>query len=204
MNRTSVTFLKIRSHPCSWWSRCKTMLPPPCGSRLPHSGSRLLPPRRSLKPPWVAMDQISYSCGVSLPWTLLVVAPSSRCPCDVHPKSQSEVYISCSGLVTGCCSIVVGNDQVASCSSRPNMEVVKSIKSKPPEVVSLVLPLVRVASGRHHRKVLLAARCLRGTFFPNTLSLTANRQGSWSGAPPSRALVCSSPSYPPRVPVAIG
>jgi hypothetical protein len=182
------------------------MMPPPCGSRLPHSGSRLLPPRCSLKPPWVAMDQISYSCGVSLPRTLLVVAPSSHCPCDVHPKSQSEVYISCSGLVTGCCSIVAGNDQVASCSSRPNMEVVKSIKSKPPEVVSLVLPLVRVASGRHHRNVLLAARCLRGTFFPNTLSLTTNRQGSWSGAPPppSRALVCSSPSYPPRVPVAIG
>jgi hypothetical protein len=38
------------------------------------------------------------------------------------------------------------------------------------------------------------------------VSLAGGRQGSWSGAPPSppsRVLVCSSPSYPSRPPAAV-
>jgi hypothetical protein len=75
-------------------------------------GSVAMPlfPRHGLKPHWVATVQISSSCGIPPPWPpLLVIAPSGRCPCDVHPKSQLEVRISCSGLVAGCYFIVAGN-----------------------------------------------------------------------------------------------
>jgi hypothetical protein len=96
--------------------------------------------RHGLKPPWVATGQISCSCGVLPPRPPLIVAPFGRCPCVVHPKPK--VCISCSGLVAICSSLVAGQDQVASCSLRPHMEVVKSIKTKPPEVVSLVSPLL--------------------------------------------------------------
>jgi hypothetical protein len=57
------------------------------------------------------------------------------------PKSQFEVCISCSGLVAGCYFVSVGCDEAALCCSlRPHLEVVKSVKTKPHEVVSLVLP----------------------------------------------------------------
>jgi hypothetical protein len=46
------------------------------------------------------------------------------------------------------------------------MEVLKSVKTKPPEVVSLVWPPLRVACGRHHQKVLLVAQGLGGILFP--------------------------------------
>jgi hypothetical protein len=62
------------------------------------------------------------------------------------------------------------------------MEVVKSVKTNPPEVMSLVLPSFRVVRGRHRRKALLAAQCLEGTFFPSFKSHYS--QGSWSGALP--------------------
>jgi hypothetical protein len=115
-NMTSLTSLKIRSHPCSWWSRHKTLLP--------------------------------------LQWLM--------CP----PRSASR-FVSCSGLVTICCSTVAGKDQVASFSSSPHLELVKSVKTKPLEVVLLVLPSLRVVSGKHRRKALLAAQCLIGILFPN-------------------------------------
>jgi hypothetical protein len=105
---------------------------------------------------WVTTSQ--SSSGVSPPRPPLFVAPSSRCPCDVHPKSKPEACISCSGLVVGCDSFVVGIDQVAlCCSSGPRLELVKFVKRKPPEVILLVLSLLRVASGRHHRRARLAA-----------------------------------------------
>jgi hypothetical protein len=205
-NSISLTFLKIRSRPCSWWSRRKTPLPPPwlkfptllfkihaphrcffcqpllkrqhptlvCPLSLEREGWKMVAgggsvavpplPRCGLKPPWVATGQIYCSCGIPPPRPPLIVAPSGRCSCAIHPRPK--VCISCSGLVVVCSSLIVGKDQVASCSSRPYMEVVKSVKIKPPEVVSLVLPWLRVQGGRRLRKALLAAQCLRG-IFPN-------------------------------------
>jgi hypothetical protein len=76
----------------------------------------------------------------------------------VHPKSLREVCISCNGLVTGCHSFVAGIDHVASCcSSGPRLELVKSVKTKPPQVMTLVWPSFRVASGRHCGRARLAA-----------------------------------------------
>jgi hypothetical protein len=43
-NLTSLTFLKIRSCYCSWWSRHKTPLPP-SWLRFPRSYSRFMPPQ---------------------------------------------------------------------------------------------------------------------------------------------------------------
>jgi hypothetical protein len=135
-------------------------------------------PRHSRKQPSVATSQISYSCSVPPPRAPLVVAPSDRCPCVVHPKP--EICISCSGLVIVCCSSVAGRDHVASCSSRPHTEVVKSVKTKPPEVVSLVLPLLQVVCGRHCQKALLAAQGLGGIFFPNFKSrCKSSRKLKW-------------------------
>jgi hypothetical protein len=120
-------------------------------------GSVAVPPlsRHGLKPPWDAASQISCSCDVLLPRPPLIVAPSGRPLCAVHPKP--EVYISCSGLVAIYCSTIAGKDWVASCSSSPHMEVVKYVKTKPPEVILLVLPPLRAVCGRHRRKALLAA-----------------------------------------------
>jgi hypothetical protein len=130
-----------------------------------YGGNVAMPPcpRRGLKPPWVATSQISYSCGIPPPRPPLIVAPSGRCPYAVHHKP--EICISYSGLVTVCCSFIAGKDQVASCSSRPCMEVLKSVKTEPPGVVLLVWPPLRVACGRHHQKVLLVAQGLGGILF---------------------------------------
>jgi hypothetical protein len=45
--------------------------------------------------------------------------------------------------------------------------MVKVVKTKPPKVISLVLPSLRVARGQHRRRARLAAQCLRGTFVPS-------------------------------------
>jgi hypothetical protein len=125
----------------------------------------------------------------------LVVAPSGRCPCVVHPKP--EICISCSGLVIVCCSSVAGRDHVASCSSRPRTEVVKSVKTKPPEVVSLVLPLLQVVCGRHCQKALLAAQGLGGIFFPNFKSrCKSSRKLEWFPLLPVRQCARRLPIRP--------
>jgi hypothetical protein len=49
----------------------------------------------------------------------------------------------------------------------PHMEVVKFVKTKPPEVILLVLLLLRVVCGRCRRKALLPAECFGGNLFPN-------------------------------------
>jgi hypothetical protein len=149
------------------------------------------------------MGQTSCSCGVPPPQPPVVVAPSGPYPYDAHPKSQPEVCISCSGMVIGCHFFVMGIDQVTSCcSSRPHLALVKSVKTKPPEVVLLVLPPLRVASRRHHRRVWLATQCLSGTFFPSFKSqCKPSKKLKW--CPPSHAPVCLSPSYLPRIPAAI-
>jgi hypothetical protein len=184
---TFVTFLKIRSRHCSWWSGCKTPLPHPC-LKTPslwfktHAlAARCLLrcplPRCGRKLPWVATGQIS--CDLP-PWPPLIIAPSNRCPCVVHPKSQHEVRISCSGLVAGCYSIIIGNDQVTLLFLRPHVEVVKSVKTKPPEIVSLVLPPFQLACGRCRGKALLAEQCLGGSFFPNFKSCCrSSRKLEW-------------------------
>jgi hypothetical protein len=76
--------------------------------------------------------------------------------------------ISCNGLVAGCHSFIIGIDQVTSCcSSGPRLELVKCVKTKPPKVVPMVLPPLRVASGKHHRRAQLATQCLGGTEGPD-------------------------------------
>jgi hypothetical protein len=128
-------------------------------------------------------------------------APSPCCyslwslPCNVHLKSQLEVRITYSGLVTGCYSLVASNAWVASwCSSRFCLAVVKSIKTKPPGVNSLELLLLQVACGRHHRKALLATHCLRSTFFPSFKSCCkSSRKSEWCPPLPMRQCACRPP-----------
>jgi hypothetical protein len=138
------------------------------GEMVDCGGSVVIPPlpRCVPDPPCATVGPSFCSCSIPPPWPPLVVAPYGHCSCNVHPKPQSEVCISCSGLVACCCFISAGCDEAALCCSlRPHLEVVKSVKTKPPEFVSLVLPSIRVASGRHHWKVLFAVHCLRSDFF---------------------------------------
>jgi hypothetical protein len=82
---------------------------------------------------------------------LLWLLPTVVVPVMFIPCPSLEVCIRCSGLVAGCCLVSAGCDEAASCCSlRLHLEVVKSVKIKPPEVISLVLPSIRVASGRRH------------------------------------------------------
>jgi hypothetical protein len=47
------------------------------------------------------------------------------------------------------------------------MELVESVKTKPPEVIPVVLPPLQVASRRSRQRAWLATQCLKGTFFPS-------------------------------------
>jgi hypothetical protein len=132
----------------------------------------------------------------------LFVAPSGHRPCDVHPKSKSEVCISCSRLVAGCHYFVAGIDLVAlCCSSGPRLELVKSVKTKPPEVISLVLPPLWVVSWRHRRRARLATQCLGGTFFPSFKSrCMSSKKLEW--CPPPRPLPVRQSAR--RLPICLG
>jgi hypothetical protein len=149
------------SHPClktplPWIKTC----PPP-----PQLGA----PPIGLKPPWNGSGQISCPYEVMPPLPpLLDVALSGRCPCRVHPRSQPDVRSSFNSLVTGGYFISACNSQVAlHCPSRHRLEVVMSVMTQPPKAASLKLPSLRGVRGRRRRKVLRAAKCLSGSFFPN-------------------------------------
>jgi hypothetical protein len=142
---------------------------------------------------------LSCSCDVLLPLlALLDVAPFGHGPYGVHPRSQPEVHISFKGLIAGGYSVSTGNAQVAShCSSRYRMEVAKFVKTKPPEIASLELP-ISCRAWEPSSEGVANSKVPRRHLLPQLQALlqVVKEVGVVSS---SRVPVCSMPSYPSRV-----